>query len=106
MFRYGDCTELKGMSIMATRSERIEARIDPDRASRIRCAAELAHASVSAFVVEAAVERAERILVEHHSATVPSQFFDRLLAALDEPPVSVSSIEKAAERRREVVKPR
>jgi uncharacterized protein (DUF1778 family) len=91
---------------MATRTERIEARIDPDRASRIRRAAELANASVSSFVVEAAVERAERILVEHHSTTVPSQFFDRLLAALDEPPISVPSIEKAAERRREVVKPR
>lgn len=94
------------MIAMATRTERIEARVDPERASRIRCAAELAHASVSAFVVDAAVERAERILVEHHTTTVPSQFFDRLLAALDEPPVVASSIEKAAERRREALNPR
>lgn len=91
---------------MATRTERIEARVDPDRAARIRSAAELAHASVSAFVIDAAVERAERILVEHHTTTVPSEFFDRLLVALDEAPVVDPSIEKAAKRRREVLKPR
>lgn len=91
---------------MAAKTERMEARVDPERAGRIRYAAGLRGASVSAFIVEAAAEKAERVLLEQREMVVPAVFFDRLLAALDEPAASVAALEKAAARAREVVKQR
>jgi len=40
--------------------------------------------SRSAFVVAAAVEKAERIIADEATTRVPPRFFDDLLAALDE----------------------
>ncbi len=91
---------------MSTRVDRIEARVAPERAERIRQAAELAHQSVSSFVIDAAEERAERVMLEHGETTVPSNFFDDLLAALDEPTTAVPALEKAGERARKLVTPR
>ena len=91
---------------MAVRTERIEARIDPERAESIRCAAQLSHTSLSAFVTEAAFEKAEQVLLEERTTIVPAEFFDRLVQALDEPGRAVPSLQAAAARRREVLKPR
>jgi uncharacterized protein (DUF1778 family) len=87
------------------RTDRIEARVEPARAERIRYAADLAHTSMSAFVVDAAVEKAERVIAEHRETVVPSDFFDSLLAALDET-TSVPALRKAAARARRSVKRR
>lgn len=73
---------------------------------RIRRAAELRHASVSSFVVDAAEEKAERVILEHSETFVPSRFFDELLAALDEPPKVVRALARAAQRAPGVVTPR
>lgn len=87
------------------RTDRIEARVEPERAERIRYAAELSRASMSAFVVDAAAEKAEQIIVESQETVVPSDFFDSLLAALDEASV-VPPLRKAAARARRSVKRR
>jgi len=87
------------------RTERIEARIEPERAERIRYAAELVHTSMSAFVVDAAAERAERVIADHKETIVPSEFFDSLLDALDEG-AAVPSLRKAAGRARRSIKRR
>jgi uncharacterized protein (DUF1778 family) len=81
---------------MAARTDRIEARIEPDRADRIRLASELLHTSVSAFMVAAAAEKAEEVIAEHAYTLVPDDYFNELLAALDAPPVVVPSLAKAA----------
>ena len=91
---------------MSTRIDRIEARVAPERADRIRQAAELAHQSVSSFVIDAAEERAERVILEHRETVVPSSFFDDLLAALDEPATAVPALEGAGEQARKLVTPR
>jgi uncharacterized protein (DUF1778 family) len=91
---------------MSTRIDRIEARVAPERAERIREAAELAHQSVSSFVIDAAEEKAERIILEQRETDVPSSFFDELLAALDEPPTAVPALHDAAERAGKFVTPR
>src|SRR5437016_5259080 len=70
---------------MGTRTDRIKARVAPERADRIRRAAELVHQSVSSFVIDATEEKAERIILEQRETTVPTSFFDELLAALDKP---------------------
>jgi uncharacterized protein (DUF1778 family) len=71
---------------MANRTSRLELRADPEREQRIRFAAELSHQSVSAFVLDAAGEKAERVIAASTATSVPSEFFDQLWQALDAPP--------------------
>lgn len=85
---------------MAVKMDRIEARIEHDRAERIRYAANLARSSVSSFVVDAATERAERVIADHRETNVSPRFFEEILRALDEPPKEVTSLKKAARRLR------
>jgi uncharacterized protein (DUF1778 family) len=83
---------------MATRTDRIEARVEPERAQRIRFASELLHTSVSAFMVDAAAEKAEKVIADHAYTAVPSEYFDQLLAALDQTPRSIPPLKKAVAR--------
>jgi uncharacterized protein (DUF1778 family) len=81
---------------MANRTDRIEACIEPDRADRIRLASELLHTSVSSFMVEAAAEKAEVVIADHAYSLVPDDYFNQLLAALDEPPAVIPKLAEAA----------
>ena len=83
---------------MAIRTERIEARVEPDRAERIRFASSLMHTSVSGFMVEAASEKAEQVIAEASYTTIPADFFANLLAALDEPAQPIQVLQGAAAR--------
>ena len=69
---------------MALKSERLEARVSPEQRARLEWAATIAGTSLSAFVVDAAVERAEEVVSAQLSTTVPTDYFDRLLSALDQ----------------------
>jgi uncharacterized protein (DUF1778 family) len=86
---------------MAPRTDRIEARIEPARAERIRYASELSQTSLSGFMVQAASEKAEEVIAEHAYTLVPSGYFDELLASLDQPPAVIPELLAAAERTRE-----
>ena len=81
---------------MATRTERIEARIEPARVERIRFASQLVEESMSSFVVQAAIERAERIIIENTFTSVDNNYFDKLITALDKPVKPIRSLQKAA----------
>lgn len=70
---------------MAVKTDRMEARVSPEERERIERAASVAGLSASAFMVGAAVERAEEVIAEATTTTVPADYFDELLAALDEP---------------------
>jgi uncharacterized protein (DUF1778 family) len=70
---------------MAVKSDRLEARVSPEQRARLELAATIAGTSVSAFVVDAAVERAEEVVAGQMSTTVPADYFDRLVSAIDEP---------------------
>lgn len=69
---------------MAVKTDRIEARLSPDERDRIERAASTAGVSVSAFMVGAAVDRAEEVIAAATVTVVPADYFDGLLAALDE----------------------
>jgi uncharacterized protein (DUF1778 family) len=69
---------------MAVKSDRLEARVSPEQRARLEWAASLAGTSVSAFVVDAAVERAQELMAAHMSTTVPADYFDQLVTALDQ----------------------
>lgn len=85
----------------ATRTSRIELRADPDSERRIRYAAELQRQSVSAFVLGAAAARADEVITASAATVVPSDFFDEMWEALDEParPNPPLASRSSAERR-------
>ena len=87
---------------MSTKTARIELRSTPEREVRIRHAAELARQSLSAFILDAASERAEDVIASASSTTVPSDFFDRLWAALDAPPGANDGLRRRAAAARRV----
>jgi uncharacterized protein (DUF1778 family) len=73
-------------------------RADPARDHRNRYAAELEHQSVSAFVLDAASERAEQVIAPASATVVPSDFFDRLREALDAPAVPNPALQRRSQR--------
>lgn len=81
---------------MGNRTEQVSARIDPARMARIRYASALRSTTVSAFIVDAAYQKAEAVIDEHRTTLVPSDYFDRLIAALDEPPRVIPELATAA----------
>lgn len=68
---------------MATRTQRIEARVAPRDRARIDRAADLEGQSVSAFMVTAATEKAAHVIAARTTTVVPTEYFDRLVAAID-----------------------
>lgn len=85
----------------ATRTSRIELRADPERERRIRYAAELERQSVSAFVLDAAAERADEVIASASATEVPSAFFDELWDALDAPVTPSPNLQRRARARRQ-----
>lgn len=75
-----------------TRRHRLEMRVAPDQEALIREAADLAHETVTAFVLGTATERARRLLDAQRTATLPTESFDRFYAALDEPEAAVPEL--------------
>lgn len=66
----------------ARRDRRIEMRTDAETERRIVRAAELAHLSVSAFILGAARVEADRVLADHDTR-MPADEFDQMIASLD-----------------------
>jgi uncharacterized protein (DUF1778 family) len=68
---------------MATKTQRMEARVSPDERARIEQAAAASGVSVSAFIVDAAVQQADAIITASTTTAAPQDYFDALVAALD-----------------------
>ncbi|MGL4743132.1 MAG: DUF1778 domain-containing protein [Dermatophilaceae bacterium] len=89
---------------MAAASARLEFRVRPERKSRIERAAALMQEPVSEFARAAAEEKAERVIREHDATTtVPAEFFDDLLDALDATPHANPALRRAARQARETL---
>jgi len=58
----------------------------------VREAATLIGQSMSAFVEESAVARAESIIAEHQAVTLSSDEYSRFVDALDEAPVAIPEL--------------
>ena len=85
------------------KTSRIELRAEPEQEERIRAAARLVNQSVTTFVLTAAVEKADEVIATWSTTTVPAEFFDRLLEALDQPAVANEALARAVKRHREQV---
>jgi len=85
-------------------NSRLEVRLAEDAKDKLNQAAELVDEPLSEFVRRAAEARADRVLRDQFVTVVPSDYFDRLLAALDEPDVGDDRLARAAQRARSVVR--
>lgn len=84
-------------TLMAAKTDRLEARLTSEQRRHIEQAAELAGESVSSFVVLAALERAEIVVTERATTVLPAAYFDELAAALDRPD-EAARLKRAADR--------
>lgn len=87
---------------MSAKTARIELRSTPAREVRIRYAADIARQSLSAFILDAASERAEEVIASASSTAVPPDFFECLWAALDAPPSANDALRRRAAATRRV----
>jgi uncharacterized protein (DUF1778 family) len=83
---------------MATKTSRIELRAQPEAADKLSAAARLADQSMTSFVLAAALARADEVIEAAATTVVPPDFYDRMLAALDEPAVPNDALTRAAKR--------
>ena len=83
----------------AGKTARLDVRAEPERAERIVAAAAVAHQSVSAFMLDAAADRAEEVLDRSTTTALQDEHFDRVLDALDAPYAPNAALRRAADRR-------
>jgi uncharacterized protein (DUF1778 family) len=80
------------------KSARIEVRTDARREALLKEAARLSDQTLTAFILDAASQRAEEVVAQANTTVVPSAFFDALLVALDQPRTPNAALEKAGSR--------
>ena len=86
---------------MTSALETINMRTNAERKRRLQLAADLAHESLTTFVLSAADEKAERVIADNRSTVLPAQFFDAFFDSLAPEP-SPALVTAAARHRRTV----
>lgn len=83
-----------------TTAARLNFRVRPDTEHRLRAAAAATDQSLTDFVISSAEARADEVLASR--TLVPADYFDQLIAALDEPVTPNESLRTLARRPRRV----
>ncbi len=76
------------------RSEKLDLRLTPSAKQMIYDAAAAAQRSVSDFVLESALARAEETLIERRRFGLDAQQWEAFMAALDAPPRKITRLER------------
>lgn len=74
---------------------RLELRLRPEADRQLREAAGITKTSVSKFLLEAGLERAQEVIEAQRTWYVSESYFEELLSALDAPPVINQALAKA-----------
>lgn len=74
------------MTARATRSEKLDLRLTRDAKRALQAAAAVVHRSVSEFVLESALARAEEALADRRTFSLNAAQWKAFVAALDAPP--------------------
>ena len=74
------------MPSRTVRTTKLDLRLSPEAKQTLNAAARVAHRSVSQFVLESALARAEETLVERQSFRLDAERWTAFMAALDAPP--------------------
>ena len=77
-----------------TRSEKLDLRLTRDAKRALQAAAATAHRSVSEFVLESALARADEALADRRTFGLNSAQWKAFMAALDAPPRPLPRIER------------
>ena len=77
------------------KSERVQVRIDPTAKRMLERAAALANTSVSAFVVNSALDAAGRLIEERERLVLSERDWDVFFDALVDPPKPNAALRKA-----------
>jgi uncharacterized protein (DUF1778 family) len=85
-------TEKPAPPVTRSKGERVEVRATPAQVAVIKQAAAVCGWTVTRFVLDTVVERAEEILREERALTLPNEVFDRFIAALDGPAQTVPQL--------------
>lgn len=73
------------MTIANNRSEKLDLRLTPQAKQKLFAAAQAAQRSMSDFVLQSALERAEETLAERRVFSLSSEKWEQFQAALDAP---------------------
>lgn len=79
------------MAPMTARSEKLDLRVSPEAKHTLRRAAMVAHQSISEFVLQTALNKAEEVLAEQTQVMLSAQDWQAFVAALDAPPTIQSA---------------
>jgi uncharacterized protein (DUF1778 family) len=82
------------MSSRTTRSEKLDLRLTPDAKTALQAAAAVSNRSVSEFVLESALARADEALADRRSFGLNPSQWKKFLAALDAPPRPLPRLER------------
>ena len=83
------------MAASQTKTERVQVRIDPEGKRRLERAATLANMTVSAFVVNNALQAADHLIRERERLVLDNQDWEIFSAALVNPPEPNAALCKA-----------
>lgn len=82
------------MALTQTRDTKLGIRLTREAKARLNAAAEVRHQSVSQFVLESALGRADEALAERQRFTLNAEQWITFLAALDAPPRPLPRLER------------
>ena len=82
------------MSSHQTRSEKLDLRLTRQAKRALQAAAAASHRSVSEFVLESALARADEALADRHTFNLNSTQWQAFMAALDAPPRPLPHLER------------
>jgi uncharacterized protein (DUF1778 family) len=86
--------EKKTMPRSTTRSEKLDLRLSPDAKQKLYTAAAAANRSVSDFVLESALLRADETLIDRRHFGLDAEQWTAFMTALDAPPRSHPRLER------------
>jgi uncharacterized protein (DUF1778 family) len=82
------------MAVRATRSEKLDLRLTRAAKRTLQAAAAASHRSVSEFVLESALARADEALADRRSFALNAAQWQAFMAALDAPPRHLPRLER------------
>ena len=82
------------MTTRPTRTEKLDLRLTPDAKRLLASAAAAERRSVSDFVLESALDRAEETLADRRSFQLDAEQWAAFMAALDAPPKELPRLER------------
>ncbi len=87
------------MPALTTRSEKLDLRLTPDAKRALQAAAAAAHRSVSEFVLESALARADEELADRRTFKLTATRWKTFIAALDSSPRPLPRLKRLLEDR-------